>query len=115
MMISPILIAGAVIAAAPGDPPREQQPRDAAVQEAPPKKKNAEARIDDLEREVERLKLQTPEESPGAQPTPPAAGVSANVFNPTLTVVGNGLYRYDDKAVVVDDSRVDKTFNLREV
>jgi hypothetical protein len=101
MMISPILIAGVVIAAAP--------------EEAPPQKKSADARLDELEREVERLKLQAPEEQPGTQPTASAGNVSANVFNPTLTVIGNGLYRYDDKPVVVDDTRIDKTFNLREV
>ena len=45
----------------------------------------------------------------------PVGNVSPNVLNPTLTVIGNGLYRYDDRAVVVGDDRVDNHFNLREV
>ncbi|HXT99522.1 MAG TPA: hypothetical protein VN903_00930 [Polyangia bacterium] len=109
-MIAPILIAGTYLAAAEPAP----------TEQKPPEQKPLDARVEDLEREVERLKLQapqSPEEQPGAAqaPAPAAANTSPNAFNPTITVVGNGLYRYDDKPVAVDGTRIDKTFNLREV
>jgi hypothetical protein len=89
----------------------------AAAQAPPPETKTSEARIEELEREVERLKLQAPQpdEQPGGPPLPPPAAAGPNVFNPTLTLFGNGLYRYDDRAVLVDGERTDNTFNLREV
>ena len=37
------------------------------------------------------------------------------MFNPAVTVIGNGLYRYDDQTVLADDARIDRQFNLREV
>ena len=85
---------------------------------APAKKeeKSLEERVVELEAELERLELQMPEEDeeePAAQP-PPAA-VSPNALNPTVTVVGNGLYRYDDQPVLAEGEPIDNRFNLREV
>jgi len=74
-----------------------------------------EGRVAALEREVERLRLQQGEA--GAEGAPPPAApsaVSPNVFNPTVTVIGNGLYRYDDRDIVENDSHLDNQFNLRE-
>ena len=77
------------------------------------------ARVEQLEAEVERLRLQQPEEADGEEAevvgAPQPAATSANAFNPTVTVVGNGLYRYDDQEVLADDTAIDNTFNLREV
>jgi hypothetical protein len=122
----PIILMGVWLAAAPEleQLPAEVQPsstpHEIAQLESGEKDQDLEARIADLEREVQRLRRQNPEEeSAGAEPTvaptPSAGSVSPNVFNPTLTVIGNGLYRYDDRAVLVEETRIDKTFNLREV
>jgi hypothetical protein len=95
-----------------------------AQPEAPPpadKPKTLEERVKELEAEIERMKLRMPEEdeeeeesTPPPQPAP--AQVSPNVLNPTVTVVGNGLYRYDDQPVLLEGGEpVDNRFNLREV
>ena len=95
-------------------------PRPTAAQEAPP----LEERVKALEEELERLKLQLPEEGeePLAEeadvtaPAPVAAPApSANALNPTVTAVGNGLYRADDDPVMAAGAPVDNRFNLREV
>ena len=92
----------------------------AGAQEAPAPDKPVEERVKELEAEVERLKLQMPEAEPEengevAVEAPPAQ-VSPNALNPTVTAVGNGLYRYDDQAVVLEEGEaVDNRFNLREV
>jgi len=85
-------------------------------------KKSLEERVVELEAELERMKLQMPEEGEEDEDEEPAAAapavsgpVSANVLNPTVTVVGNGLYRFDDQPVLVDGEPVDNRFNLREV
>jgi hypothetical protein len=55
---------------------------------------------------------------PETIPAPPAASAapSPNVFNPRLTVVGDGLYRYDSRAVLDSaGNRLDGRFVLREV
>ncbi len=45
-----------------------------------------------------------------------APSVSPNVFNPTITVFANGLYRYDDRIIESEDGdRLDRHFNVREV
>ncbi len=80
----------------------------------PPTSKSLENRVQELENELQRMKLQA-EEEPETPAAPQATGVSSNVLNPTLTVVGNGLFRYDDLPVGDVGARVDKTFNLREV
>ena len=89
--------------------------RPAAAQDPPP----LEERVEALEEELERLKLQLPEEgeeadavieAPPAAPPPPP-----NVLNPTITVIGNGLYRADDGPVLAEEAPVDNRFNLREV
>ncbi|HEU5056355.1 MAG TPA: hypothetical protein VFU21_07510, partial [Kofleriaceae bacterium] len=55
------------------------------------------------------------EEVVAAAPPAPPAQVSPNALNPTVTVVGNGLYRYDDQAVLLEDGEaIDNRFNLRE-
>jgi hypothetical protein len=90
-----------------------------AIAQQPPeeaKPVNLEARVEALEAELERLRLQLPEEEEeeeGAQPAP--AAVSPNALNPTVTVIGNGLYRWDDRAVLADGAAIDNRFNLREV
>jgi hypothetical protein len=87
----------------------------ATEQQEPQKKKDLEARVEELEKEIERLKLQSePEPSPEPPPPPPAT-TSPNVFNPTVTVFGNGLYRYDDRRVEEEGARLDNQFNVREV
>ncbi len=108
-------------------PPPPLQPPDPAQPQPPTtdvgaafpdvaKPKPAEQRIADLENELQRLRLQAPDEHFDSLPPVPASGnASANVFNPTLTVIGNGLYRYDDRAVMDGDTRIDNQFNLREV
>lgn len=57
------------------------------------------------------------EESDESAATPPVVvAPSPNMFNPTLTIVGNGLYRWDDRPVVTSDGdRLDNRFGLREV
>ncbi len=92
----------------PAPAPRPARPADLA------------GRVEQLEAEVERLRLQLPDEDAEGEegevePAPQAPTASANAFNPTVTVVGNGLYRYDDRAVLADDAAIDNTFNLREV
>lgn len=100
-LISPIAISHAQAQEEPARPPR---PQDLA------------ARVEQLEAEVERLRLQQPdEEELEADTAPSPAAVSANTFNPTVTIIGNGLYRYDDREVLADDAAIDNTFNLREV
>lgn len=88
----------------------------ALAPEPPP---DLETRVKQLEQELEKLKIaaSAEEETPPA-PAPSAGSVSPNVFNPTITVVGNGLYRYDDMPVFAGEDpekRIDRTFNLREV
>jgi hypothetical protein len=90
---------------------------------APEPPKDLESRVAELEKELEKQRLRAEDEDvtvPTAAPPP-----SANVFNPTLTVIGNALYRYDDQPVEAGHEdehaegeapeRVDKTFDLREI
>jgi hypothetical protein len=101
-----------------------QSPAPAAQAEEPaPRKSNRPqdlaGRVEQLEAEVERLRLQQPEaadeetdlETSAASP----AATSANMFNPTVTVIGNGLYRHDDQDVLAEETAVDNNFNLREI
>lgn len=85
-------------------------PSPPAESTAPPSPQ--EQRVADLEREVERLRLQATEAETPPAATPPQA--PPNVFNPTLTVIGNALYRYDDRPVFAEEERIDNQFNLRE-
>src|SRR5574341_830932 len=86
----------------------------AAQEPAPRPEEPLEERVERLEREVDRLKLEAAEaEQPLAAAPAPAA--PANLFNPTLTVFGNGLYRWDDRRVLTEDGdRIDRRFWLRE-
>lgn len=63
--------------------------------------------LEDRVRELEKKLSQQPASNP------------ATALNPTITVVGNTLWRLDDKKVFLDgdpaEPRVDDTFNLREV
>ena len=63
--------------------------------------------LEDRVRELEKKLAQQPASNP------------ATAFNPTVTVIGNILWRLDDKKVFLDgdpaEPRVDDTFNLREV
>jgi hypothetical protein len=102
--------------------PAQEAPAPAAGAPKSSKKENEkppdqEARLKELERQVQLLRLQAPEEGATSanQPQQSAASASANAFNPTVTVIGNTLYRYDDRAVTVDDARIDSQFNLREL
>ena len=99
-LISPIAISPAQAQEEPARPPQDLA-----------------TRVQQLEAEVERLRLQQPEEdeTEAAETAPSPAAVSANTFNPTVTVIGNGLYRYDDQEVLADDTAIDNSFNLREV
>lgn len=74
-----------------------------------------EQRVEELERELQRMRLQAPEEVPPAAAEAPATNTLPNLFNPTLTVIGNTFFRYDDRPVVVDGNRIDNQFNVREV
>jgi hypothetical protein len=103
--------------------------RPSAAQEDPkPEEKKAEASLDQrvkaLEEELERVKLQLPEEGEedegdadpvAAAPPAPAAAPGPNALNPTVTVIGNGFYRADDRPVLADGAPIDNRFNLREV
>ncbi|HKE17656.1 MAG TPA: hypothetical protein VKB80_22430 [Kofleriaceae bacterium] len=79
-------------------------------------------RVEELEAQVARLRLQLPEEGAEEEgeetapaPAPQAAAVSANALNPTVTVVGNGFYRHDDREVLSEGGApIDNRFNLRE-
>src|SRR5712692_1760938 len=112
-----IILTAAWLAAAP-EPEAPREVERGTKEEKPPlgRKEDLEARIAELEREVRSLRLKASEEQPiESAPTQSAGSTSPNVFNPTLTVIGNGFYRYDDRAVLAGDTRIDKTFNLREI
>lgn len=86
------------------DAPKTQDPK---VQE---RLDDQEDRIKDLERrlaETEKKQAQTTSANP------------ATVFNPTLTVFGNFLWRYDDRKVFLDNNpaepTINDTINIREV
>ncbi|MEK6608188.1 MAG: hypothetical protein AABZ30_11040 [Myxococcota bacterium] len=74
-------------------------------------------RIDALEREVQTLRLRAEDVDSEAPPAAAATTApSANVFNPTITAIGNGVYRWDDRPVLTDDgARIDRRFLLRDV
>lgn len=75
------------------------------------------AKLKAMQREIEKLKLQIPEEAATAPP-PPAAPSNPNVFNPSITAVSNFLWRIDDKRVFLDndpaEDTIDDQINLRE-
>jgi len=106
----------AALQAPPEEPPAEPA-------EKPPGRQTLEERVKALESEIQRLKLQAPEPEPSPETeaeapveAPQPAAVQPNIFNPTLTVSGNGLYRYDDRPVgEAPGERVDRRFNVREV
>lgn len=70
----------------------------------PPATPELEARVAELERQMDDL---------GTLAGPPAVG--PNIFNPSITVFGNGLLRYDDRRLGEEDERRDRHFNVREV
>jgi len=72
-----------------------------------------EQRIAALEEEIEALKLAASE--PPEETIHTDTQISPNVFNPTLTVFGSGLYRFDHRPVGEEGERIDNTINLREV
>jgi hypothetical protein len=85
----------------------------AAAQAPPAPDEPLERRVERLEREIERQLGMADGEPLAATPAPIAA---QNVFNPSLTVVGNGLYRWDDRNVLTEEGdRIDRRFWLREV
>jgi hypothetical protein len=95
--------------------PAGEEPAPASVEE-PEEPARLEERVRELELELQRLKLQAEEPAESAAEEPEAApAAQANIFNPTITVFGNGLFRYDDRPVGEDDERADKVFSIREV
>ena len=116
-----IALAAAQLAAIPRAlaQPEEPAPADKPASDKP---KTLEERVKELEAELERLKLRMPEEGEEEEEetapaqAPPVAMTSPNALNPTVTAVGNSLYRYDDQPVLLEDGTpVDNQFNLREV
>lgn len=103
--------------AAPAGPKDQTSPKTDATGKTG-KPETVEKRVQALEEELERLRLQLPEEGEEEERAPAApAGptVSANALNPTVTVVGNGLYRADDQVVATEEGdAIDNRFNLRE-
>ena len=103
---------------------RAQKPAPAPATPTPSRKPASPAdlakRVEALEAEVSRLRLQQPEEGEEGEdetapaPAPQAAAVSANALNPTVTAVGNAMYRHDDKQVLAGGTAIDNRFNLRE-
>ncbi len=71
--------------------------------------------IADLREEIDKLEEEAAAARARAQ-TP--AQQTLSVFNPAITVFGNGLYRHDDRPVYVDNDpsldRIDDRFSLRE-
>src|SRR5262245_17741716 len=85
----------------------QSKPQDPKVQD---RLDDQEDRIKDLERrlaETEKRQAQTTSANP------------ATVLNPRITVIGDFLWRFDDKKVFVDNDpaepRIDDTINVREV
>lgn len=69
-------------------------------------------RVKQLELEVEALRL-TADEAPVEEPQ--TTQTTGNVFNPTISLFGSGLYRFDHRAVEAEEGdRIDNTFNVRE-
>lgn len=81
--------------------------------------KELQNKINQLEGELERLKLQLPEEGFIPEKPPITQQTSANIFNPQATVFLNTLWRIDDRKMflVEDDERerIDDSFILRDV
>jgi hypothetical protein len=69
---------------------------------------NLAERVEALEHELELMKLR--QEEPPLEETPAATTqVSLNAFNPSISIFGSGLFRFDRGA------QKDSTFNVREV
>jgi len=100
----PLILVLLCVQAQEKDPAKTQDPK---VQD---RLDDQEDRIKDLERrlaETEKKQAQTTSANP------------ATVLNPRITVVGDFLWRFDDKKVFVDNDpaepRIDDTINMREV
>jgi len=70
-------------------------------------------RIENLEREIERLKFRIPEQSEPTIPESRQQQERPNALNPQVTVFSNHLYRLDDRPVVKGGARVDERYRLR--
>ncbi len=71
-------------------------------------------KLDAIEERLDRVELQLPDDDLEPYQAPPAP-IAPNVLNPAITVIGDLLYRYDNRAVGEDGERIDNTVNLREV
>lgn len=70
-------------------------------------------RIDQLEREVAKLRFQMPESPEPVLPEGLRTQEEPNALNPQITVYSNHLFRADNRDVVRGGSRVDETYRLR--
>lgn len=75
------------------------------------------AKLKTMQRQIDKLKLQIPEE-PEVAPAPQAPPPGPSLFNPSITVVSNFLWRIDDQRVFLDndptEETIDDQINLRE-
>ena len=122
MPLCPWLIAAAIASATPQtpvtDPPQKNQVHalDHADERATLSTHEEELseKLAAVEERLDRMELQLPDEDlEPYQATPPP--IAPNVMNPSITVIGDMLYRYDNRAVGDENARVDNTVNLREV
>jgi hypothetical protein len=87
------------------------------LDEAEERRREDAEKIEALQRELEELTAREAE-VPAPERAPATLAERLNVFNPRLTVFGNGLLRVDDRKVFVEDDgdleRIDDRFSLRE-
>lgn len=70
-------------------------------------------RIEQLERELERLRFRIPEQPEPTIPDDQQQQERPNVLNPQVTLFTNHLYRLDDRPVIKGGARVDERYRLR--
>lgn len=131
LLLASGLIAPAIAAAQeePAPPPEKKPEKEPETPPGSPATaaggdKDLAARVESLEFELEKLKLQLPEEGDEGlgeddeilEPTENKTFVPPpSILNPTITAIGNGLYRLDDAPVLTEGGdRIDDQFNLRE-
>jgi hypothetical protein len=99
------------------DPPdKSEDPKESADQRAAlsAHEEKLSEKLRSVEERIDRMELQMPDEdlSPYQTVVQP---IAPNILNPSITVIGDLLYRYDSRAVGEEGERVDNTVNLREV
>jgi hypothetical protein len=97
---------------------RELERLQERVEEAERQRREDQQQIELLKKKLERMESERAAET---APSPEVVAVQPerlNVFNPSITIFGNALWRLDDRKVVIeedgDEERIDDTFNLRE-